>query len=247
MSFKPLMAPPKKRVIVELDKDENGRGYITERYLKELCETNGQFANPALNDTLYLHYKGFTRIENLDAYKNIKSLWLESNGISKIEGLENLHKLRMIYLHQNTLKKIENLNHLTNLVTINLSHNMISNLEGLAGLVNLKNLDLQTNCIDSIDNMQELKELPQLQSLDMKNNQLDDRDRVVPFFASMPQIHALYLKGNPCVRFISKYRRVMTEQLPGLNYLDDRPIFDHERIVADAFVRGGDEEVKRVK
>jgi hypothetical protein len=32
-----------------------------------------------------------------------------------------------------------------------------------------------------------------------------------------------------------------------LNYLDDRPIFDHERIVADAFVKGGEEEEKRVR
>ena len=32
-----------------------------------------------------------------------------------------------------------------------------------------------------------------------------------------------------------------------MNYLDERPIFEHERMVADAFVRGGEEEVKRVK
>jgi len=47
---------------------------------------------------------------------------------------------------------------------------MISKLEGLAGLVNLKNLDIQTNCIDDIENIQELLLLPELQSLDMKNN-----------------------------------------------------------------------------
>jgi len=35
--------------------------------------------------------------------------------------------------------------------------------------------------------------------------------------------------------------------LPELNYLDDRPIFDHERIVANAFMKGGEEEVARVK
>lgn len=55
------------------------------------------------------------------------------------------------------------------------------------------------------------------------------------------------MKGNPCVRFISKYRVTMTRQLPELNYLDDRPIFDHERMVANAFMKGGEEEVKRVK
>jgi hypothetical protein len=29
--------------------------------------------------------------------------------------------------------------------------------------------------------------------------------------------------------------------------LDDRPVFDHERILADAFAKGGLEEEKRVK
>lgn len=124
---------------------------------------------------------------------------------------------------------------------------MIEKIEGLTGLVNLKNLDLQQNCLTYIDDLQELLQLPALQSLDLKNNQIDDRDKVLPFFKQMPQIHALYLKGNPCVRFMSKYRKTLTETLPQLNYLDERPIFDHERMVADAFVRGGDEEVKRVK
>ena len=82
-----------------MDRNEDGKPYLTERYLKELCEKNGQYVNPILNDTLYLHYKGFTKIENLDSYTNLKSLWLESNGIRKIEGLDNLPKLRMIYLH----------------------------------------------------------------------------------------------------------------------------------------------------
>jgi hypothetical protein len=39
----------------------------------------------------------------------------------------------------------------------------------------------------------------------------------------------------------------MTRNMPELNYLDDRPIFDHERMVANAFMKGGEEEVKRVK
>lgn len=55
------------------------------------------------------------------------------------------------------------------------------------------------------------------------------------------------MKGNPCVRFISNYRKILTQKLVHLNYLDDRPIFDHERICADAFVKGGLEEEKKVK
>ena len=82
-----------------MEKDENGINIITEKYVAKLCEENGQFQTPELNDFLYLHYKGFTKIQNLDSYVNIKTLWLECNGILKIEGLENLLKLRMIYLN----------------------------------------------------------------------------------------------------------------------------------------------------
>jgi hypothetical protein len=35
--------------------------------------------------------------------------------------------------------------------------------------------------------------------------------------------------------------------MKNLNYLDDRPIFEHERIVADAFMRGGKDEEQKVR
>jgi Leucine-rich repeat (LRR) protein len=60
---------------------------------------------------------------------------------------------------------------------------MIQRVEGLEGLVNLKNLDLQQNLIPDVESCEELLKLPELQSLDLKNNQIDDRDKVVPFFS----------------------------------------------------------------
>ena len=97
-TFKLDGASPRPGAVAQMDKDENGKNMITERYLRELCELNGQYVTPALNDALYLHFKGFRKIENLDSFKNIKALWLECNGILKIEGLENLTKLKMIFL-----------------------------------------------------------------------------------------------------------------------------------------------------
>jgi hypothetical protein len=63
----------------------------------------------------------------------------------------------------------------------------------------------------------------------------------------MRGISALYLKGNPGVRHVSMYRKTFTGCLPALVQLDDRPIGEIDRMLADAFNRGGVEEEKRVK
>lgn len=64
-----------------MDMDETGYNVLTERFIRDLCEENNQFLTPHLNDTLYLHYKGFRKIQKLEKYSNLKSIWLECNGI----------------------------------------------------------------------------------------------------------------------------------------------------------------------
>ena len=43
------------------------------------------------------------------------------------------------------------------------------------------------------------------------------------------------------------YKKNMISQCKVLTYLDDRPVMECERILADAFARGGKEEEDRVK
>ena len=240
-SFKPLAKSRQKKKILKLDTDEKGRPILTEKFIRDLCESNGQYATPSLNDTLYLHYKGFSKIENLSAYVNLKSIWLECNGIQKIQGLDTLRKLKMIYLHQNSISKMENLSMLKNLVTINLSANRITKIEGVIGLDMLKNLDLQGNIIPDTQSCEEILHLPSLESLDLKNNQINDHQNVIEFFSNLKSISALQLKGNPAIKNIQLYRKNMTGNMPKLNFLDDRIIQNYEKSFAEAFVKGGTE------
>ena len=49
---------------------------MNKKDLKRDCVKNGLYSTPAINDKLYLHYKGYNRIENLEEYTGLKALWL---------------------------------------------------------------------------------------------------------------------------------------------------------------------------
>lgn len=66
------------------------------KYLKKLCQEQKLYSTPELNDKLYLHFKGFRRIEGLEEYTALKSLWLEGNAIGVIEGLSHLESLKCL-------------------------------------------------------------------------------------------------------------------------------------------------------
>ena len=154
-------------------------------------------------------------------------------------GLSHLEHLRCLYLQQNVLKEIRNLDGL-GLVTLNLSQNLLTKVTGLDKLPNLETLNLAKNNIRTVEDIEHLAQCAAVTTLDLSGNKLED-PAVLEVFKRMPNLCALYLKGNPMVRQIKHYRKTLVNELPKLTYLDDRPVFELERVAANAWSAGGHE------
>ena len=132
---------------------------MDKKEMKRDCVKNGMYSTPAINDKLYLHYKGYSKIENLEEYTGVKALWLEGNGFSKIEGLDNQTEVRSLYLHENCIDKIENLEAQVNVDTLNLSKNFITKIENLSHMTQMTSLNLAHNKISTAEGVREYKGL----------------------------------------------------------------------------------------
>ena len=73
---------------------------LTKEWIKKFLRKEHRlyYGTPELNDALYLHYKGFRKLENLDEFTGLKVLYFEGNALSVIENLDNLTNLRCLYL-----------------------------------------------------------------------------------------------------------------------------------------------------
>ena len=81
--------------------------------------------------------------------------------------------------------------------------------------------------------------MPSITNLDLSSNNIDDISIVENVLKKMPNLSALYLKGNPCVRKIKHYRKNLLSTMPQLAYLDERPVFELERVAVNAWKEGG--------
>ena len=71
-----------------------------------MCCKDLQFELPEITNKLHLVEKGFRKINPLNSYVNLMSLWLNNNSIEKVENLDGLKSLVCLFLNNNKIKKI---------------------------------------------------------------------------------------------------------------------------------------------
>jgi len=242
----------------EEEKEPNGSPILTNKFLRELFkkEHRKYYRTPHLNDKLYLHFKGFSKMKNLAQFTELKCLYFEANGCDSMLGLEENTELRSVFLQENCITTIEGLDTLKELRTINLSDNMIRKVTGLADCEKLDTIQLARNRLgqgdfSDVEALEGLLERPSLTAIDIQNNYLSDPEILPQILAKMQNLRVIYSQGNKFQNNISHYRKKVIVALPNLKYLDDRPVFDEDRRRAEAFARGGmdaeREEMKKIK
>ncbi len=146
------------------------------------------------------------KLNNLDYFVNLKTLWGSFNEIEKIENLDHLKKLEELSLNNNKITDSSGLRPLISLRKLNLKENNIKNISEIKYLENLVELNLSGNT--EISDFSEILNLPSLKILILEKMDLN----TIPNF-NLKNLKELYINDNKIVEIPKVY-------LPKLKFLD---------------------------
>lgn len=222
-----------------------GGSELTKAKIKQILDSDRRiyYRTEELNDKLYLHYGGYAKLQNLEGFTGLKTLYAECNALESVEGLENCLEIRSLFLQENCFRKMTGIGRFKECWSLNLSSNFLEKIDEVRDLPKLNTLLVPKNRIgfNGVDDLLDLVG-SNVSCLDLQDNKIDDPEILPEVLMRMPNLSCLYLKGNPVTKKIPNYRKTVTACLRGLKYLDDRPVFPEDRRYAEAFNRGGMEE-----
>lgn len=232
-----------------------GSTELTKEKIKSILDGDRRiyYRTQELNDKLYLHYGGYSKLANLEGFTGLKTLYAECNALETLEGLETCTQLRSLFLQENCVRTLRGVEEFKELWSLNLSSNFLERIgEEVRDLPKLNTFMAAKNRI-GFNGVEDLAGLvgSHISCLDIQDNKVDDPEILPEVLMRMPNLSCLYLKGNPVCKKIPNYRKTVIASLRGLKYLDDRPVFAEDRRYAEAFNKGGiaeeREERKRFK
>ena len=185
--------------------------------------------------SLFICQQAIPEIEGLDALVHLETLWLIETNISKIKGLDNLVNLKKLYLYSNRIKSIENIAHLWQLHTLWLMDNEIAEISGLERLEQLTHLNIAQNKIREIGSS--LDSNTNLVELNLAGNELwSFKDLLNLTRASSLRKLAFNDPdyGDNPVCELCNYQTYVFFHLQQLTYMDTMPIPDEGKQLAEA-------------
>ena len=216
---------------------------------------------------LFLHQNMITKIENLQNLRSLVILNLSCNSIRVVEGLSGLPNLSTLNISKNHITTVGDTQHLAeckSLTNLDLSANHIDDvkvLDVLQQLPRLASLYLKGNTVvRPAPPCRPSRPLPGNSSRlaplarDVLGPSLPRLpSRTFPGTAAMPR-PSLPSRPPRClpsghastalraqVSNIKHYRKTLISLMPVLGFLDTRPIFEPERVGAEAWKTGGPE------
>jgi len=196
------------------EEDEDGPRRMSLKWFKEFFkkEWRTYYRTFELNEKLYLHFKGFNKLENMHLFPELKCLYFEGNGLRSMLGLEACPQMRTLNVHENIITKMEGLQTMIDLRTLQVSDNCIQKIEGMAMCTKLITLYMKNNNVGrgGLDDLRGLLECPSIEVVDLQNNEIHDETCLEEIFMKMPALKVLYLFKNDCTKRIKNYRKTIT-------------------------------------
>jgi len=128
--------------------------------------------NHPLLELLNLNGNEISEINGLDPKKlaHLTTLELRGNRLTSTAGIY-LPKLKKLYIGENDLTSIEEISSLEHLTTLHLRQNSITKLNGFTeNMKHLQYLNLRKNNITELEELNQLKCLPMLRALILREN-----------------------------------------------------------------------------